>query len=101
MQTPFGHDVPVYDMERMICDVLRSLSRKNAADAQILMRNYMAEKLETIDSRGYAESAGSPRRAAGHGSHERRGRFAFESAPSFFVILLDNIGFIFCISCGP
>ena len=23
-QTPFGHDVPVYDMERTICDVLRS-----------------------------------------------------------------------------
>ena len=25
-QTPFGHDVPVYDMERTICDVLRSRS---------------------------------------------------------------------------
>lgn len=27
MQTPFGHSVPVYDMERTICDLLRS--RKN------------------------------------------------------------------------
>ena len=27
MQTPFGHTVPVYDMERTICDLLRS--RKN------------------------------------------------------------------------
>lgn len=25
-QTPFGHDVPVYDKERTICDVLRSRS---------------------------------------------------------------------------
>ena len=24
MQTPFGHEVPVYDMERTICDLLRS-----------------------------------------------------------------------------
>ncbi len=27
MQTPFGHSVPVYDMERTICDLIRS--RKN------------------------------------------------------------------------
>ena len=27
MQTPFGHDVPVYDLERTICDLLRSRSR--------------------------------------------------------------------------
>ena len=27
MQTSFGHSVPVYDMERTICDLLRS--RKN------------------------------------------------------------------------
>ncbi len=26
-QTPFGHTVPVYDMERTICDLLRSRSR--------------------------------------------------------------------------
>lgn len=27
MQTPFGHDVPVYDLERTICDLLRSRNR--------------------------------------------------------------------------
>ncbi len=26
-QTPFGHTVPVYDMERTVCDLLRSRSR--------------------------------------------------------------------------
>ena len=115
---PFGHDVPVYDMERTICDVLRSrshiemqtfqdalkayarrkdkdlrdagalcqtvpgredftpvfggtvmiktarqlkdlirnLSKKNAADAQILMRNYMMERfLERISLSSYQD----------------------------------------------
>ena len=28
-QTPFGHTVPVYDMERTICDLLRSRSSNN------------------------------------------------------------------------
>ena len=118
MQTPFGHDVPVYDTERTICDLLRSrnhiemqtfqgalkayarrkdkdlrtlmryaklfrvekilrqylevllmiktarqlkdlirnLSRKNAADAQILMRNYMMERfLERISLSAYRD----------------------------------------------
>ena len=28
MQTPFGHSVPVYDMERTVCDLLRSRNNK-------------------------------------------------------------------------
>ena len=31
-QTPFGHTVPVYDMERTICDLLRSRSRHGITD---------------------------------------------------------------------
>lgn len=48
-KTSFGHEVPVYDMERTICDLIRNLSKEKSADAQILMRNYMMERfLERI-----------------------------------------------------
>ena len=48
MKTPFGHSVPVYDMERTICDLIRNLSKKKSADAQVLMRNYMMERFSII-----------------------------------------------------
>lgn len=32
MKTPFGHDVPVYDMERTICDIVRSPQQCGDAD---------------------------------------------------------------------
>ena len=43
-QTPFGHDVPVYDMERTICDVLRSRSK----DLRTLVRYAKLFRVEKI-----------------------------------------------------
>ena len=40
IQTPFGHDVPVYDMERTICDVLRSRSRIEMQTLQGALKVY-------------------------------------------------------------
>ena len=41
---------------RQLKDLIRNLSRKNAADAQILMRNYMMERfLERISLSSYRD----------------------------------------------
>ena len=40
MQTPFGHTVPVYDMERTICDLLRSRSRIEEQSFQSALKQY-------------------------------------------------------------
>ena len=41
---------------RQLKDLIRNLSRKNAADAQILMRNYMMERfLERISLSAYRD----------------------------------------------
>ena len=39
-QTPFGHDVPVYDMERTICDVLRSRNHIEMQTFQEALKAY-------------------------------------------------------------
>ena len=39
-QTPLGHDVPVYDMERTICDVLRSRSHIEMQTFQDALKAY-------------------------------------------------------------
>lgn len=39
-QTPFGHTVPVYDMERTICDLLRSRSRVEEQSFQSALKQY-------------------------------------------------------------
>ena len=39
-QTPFGHTVPVYDMERTICDLLRSRSRIEIQTFQGALKAY-------------------------------------------------------------
>ena len=43
-QTPFGHDVPVYDMERTICDVLRSRSHIEMQTFQDALKAYVHRK---------------------------------------------------------
>ena len=43
-QTPFGHTVPVYDMERTICDLLRSRSRIEIQTFQGAMKAYARRK---------------------------------------------------------
>ena len=43
-QTPFGHTVPVYDMERKICDLLRSRSRIEIQTFQGALKAYARRK---------------------------------------------------------
>jgi len=40
MRTPFGHEVPVYDMERTICDLIRNRSRIEIQDFQSALKQY-------------------------------------------------------------
>ena len=43
-QTPFGHTVPVYDLERTICDLLRSRSRIEIQTFQGALKAYARRK---------------------------------------------------------
>ena len=43
-KTPFGHTVPVYDMERTICDLLRSRSRIEIQTFQGALKAYARRK---------------------------------------------------------
>lgn len=43
-RTPFGHTVPVYDMERTICDVLRSRSSMEVQTFQGALKAYARRK---------------------------------------------------------
>lgn len=43
-QTPFGHDVPVYDMERTICDLLRSRNHIEMQTFQGALKAYARRK---------------------------------------------------------
>lgn len=43
-KTPFGHTVPVYDMERTICDVLRSRSSMEMQTFQGALKAYARRK---------------------------------------------------------
>ena len=44
MQTPFGHSVPVYDMERTICDLLRSRNNIEMQVFQDALKQYARRK---------------------------------------------------------
>ena len=44
MKTPFGHDVPVYDMERTICDIVRSRSNVEMQTFQNALKQYAHRK---------------------------------------------------------
>lgn len=43
-RTPFGHQVPVYDMERTICDLMRSRSRVEVQSFQTALKGYVRRK---------------------------------------------------------
>lgn len=43
-KTPFGHTVPVYDMERTICDLLRSRNRMEIQVFQDALKQYVRRK---------------------------------------------------------
>ena len=44
MQTPFGHPVPVYDMERTVCDLLRSRRNIEIRVLQDALKRYVNRK---------------------------------------------------------
>ena len=44
MQTPFGHSVPVYDMEQTICDLLRSRNNIEMQVFQDALKQYARRK---------------------------------------------------------
>ena len=44
MQTSFGHEVPVYDMERTICDLLRSRNHMEMQTFQGALKAYARRK---------------------------------------------------------
>lgn len=43
-QTPFGHEVPAYDKERTICDILRSRNRIETQAFQDALKSYVRRK---------------------------------------------------------
>ena len=44
LQTPFGHTVPVYDMERTICDLIRCRSNIEIQTLQGALKQYVVRK---------------------------------------------------------
>lgn len=44
MQTPFGHLVPVYNMERTICDIIRNRNNTEVQAFQNALKQYMKRK---------------------------------------------------------
>lgn len=44
MKTPFGHDVPVYDVERTICDLIRSRNNIEIQTLQDALKQYARHK---------------------------------------------------------
>lgn len=49
-QTPFGHTVPVYDMERTVCDLLRSRSRIEIQTFQGALKAYARRKDKNLQT---------------------------------------------------
>ena len=50
IKTPFGHTVPVYDIERTLCDVLRS---RNGVEIQVFqdaLKSYAKQKDKNLRS---------------------------------------------------
>ncbi len=44
MQTPFGHNVPVYDKERTICDIVRNRNNTEIQTFQNALKQYVKRK---------------------------------------------------------
>ena len=47
-KTPFGHTVPVYDMERTVCDLLRSRSRIEIQVFQDALKRYVQKNNKNL-----------------------------------------------------
>ena len=44
LSTPFGNQVPVYNMERTICDILRSRNRLEIQTIQVALKQYVLRR---------------------------------------------------------
>ena len=44
MLTPFGHSVPVYNMERTICDIIRNRNNTEIQTFQTALKQYVKRK---------------------------------------------------------
>ncbi len=44
IQTPFGHEVPVYSMERTICDIIRNRNNTEVQTLQTALKQYTKRK---------------------------------------------------------
>ncbi len=44
IMNPFGHNIPIYDLERTVCDLVRSRSRFEIQDFQTALKTYIARK---------------------------------------------------------
>ncbi|MCC8029119.1 MAG: abortive phage infection protein [Lachnospiraceae bacterium] len=56
MKTPFGHSVPVYDMERTICDLIRSRNHIEMQTYQDALKQYARRKDKNLkDLMNYAQ----------------------------------------------
>ena len=45
----FGHNIPVYDLERTICDLVRSRSRFEIQDFQTALKTYITRKEKDLN----------------------------------------------------
>lgn len=50
MQTPFGHSVPVYNMERTICDIIRNRNNTEVQSFQTALKQYAKRKDKDLRS---------------------------------------------------
>ncbi len=49
METPFGHSVPVYDLERTVCDIVRSRSHIEIQVFSDTLKRYAVRKDKDLD----------------------------------------------------
>ena len=48
MKTSFGHEVPVYNMERTICDIIRNRNNTEIQTLQNALKQYVKRKDKNI-----------------------------------------------------
>ena len=58
VRTPFGNEVPCYDVERTVCDILKSRSRLDDESVLAGLRNYVSSKKDLNRLADYAMRLG-------------------------------------------
>jgi len=49
VQTSFGHNIPMYDLERTICDLVRSRNRFELQDYQTALKSYVVRRDKNLN----------------------------------------------------